>query len=231
VECDFISLLSSRCLKLRPYNIELRTENKKGIKMKLEIYKIASMLLLAMVILCGCDSNSKSSNEETYFRLTPDSINLPKGETSVTLTIEGGTPPFNLVVYDDTLGAIATPFADTYDRTVIYSTKSKEGVNTIEVEDKLHWTASASIYQYQYTMNINPSSLTMASTQTNQTFTVSGTSHNVSWRMTDSTLGSITVLDDYGYIIEYTRTTKTGTNILYAKDTNDTEESLTITQQ
>ena len=71
----------------------------------------------------------------------------------------------------------------------------------------------------------------MASTQPNQTFTVSGTSHNVSWRMTDSTLGSIKILDDYGYIIEYTRTTKTGTNILYAKDTNDTEKSVTITQE
>ena len=199
--------------------------------MKLNIYKTASMLLLAMIILCGCDSNSKSSNEDTYFRLTPDTVNLTKGDTSVTLTIEGGTPPFNFVVYDDTLGSIATPFVDTYDRTVIYSATTKEGVNTIEVEDKLHWTASASIYQYQYTISINPSSLTMASTTPNQTFTVSGTSHNVSWRMTDSTLGSIKVLDDYGYIIEYTRTTKTGTNILYAKDTNDTEESVTITQE
>jgi len=189
------------------------------------------MLLLALVILCGCDSNSKSSNEDTYFRLTPDTVNLPKGDTSVTLTIEGGTPPFNVVVYDDTLGSIATPFTNTYDRTVVYSTKSKEGVNTIEVEDKLHWTASARIYQYQYTLSVNPSSLTMASTQPNQTFTVSGTSHNVSWRMTDSTLGSIKILDDYGYIIEYTRTTKTGTNILYAKDINDIEKSVTITQQ
>ncbi len=199
--------------------------------MRLKIYKTASMLLLALVILCGCDSNSKSSNEDTYFRLTPDNVNLPKTDTSVTLTIEGGTPPFNVVVYDDTLGSIATPFVGTYDRTVVYSAKSKEGVNIIEVEDKLHWTASARIYQYQYILSINPSSLTMASTQTNQVFTVSGTSHDVSWRMTDSTLGSIRVLDDYGYVIEYTRTTKTGTNILYAKDTNDTEKSVTITQQ
>jgi len=199
--------------------------------MRLKIYKTTSMLLLALVILCGCDSNSKSSDEDTYFRLTPDNVNLPETDTSVTLTIEGGTPPFNVVVYDDTLGSIATPFFDTYDRTVVYSAKSKEGVNIIEVEDKLHWTASARIYQYQYTLSINPSSLTMASTQTNQVFTVSGTSHDVSWRMTDSTLGSIRVLDDYGYVIEYTRTTKTGTNILYAKDTNDTEKSVSITQQ
>ncbi|MDA3799326.1 MAG: hypothetical protein PF692_09625 [Kiritimatiellae bacterium] len=195
------------------------------------IVKTITLAFLAMVILFGCDSNSKSSGEDTYFRLTPDTVNLPKTDTSVTLTIEGGTPPFNVAVYDDTLGSIATPFIDTYDRTVVYSSKAKEGVNTIEVEDKLHWTASAKIYQYQYTISINPSSLTMAATQTNQTFTVSGTSHNVSWRMTDSTLGSIKVLDDYGYIIEYTRTTKTGINILYAKDENDTEKSVTITQQ
>jgi hypothetical protein len=71
----------------------------------------------------------------------------------------------------------------------------------------------------------------MSPAQTNHTFTVSGTSGNVSWRMTDSTLGSIDVLDDYGYVIEYTRTTKAGINILYATDVNDTEKSVTITQE
>jgi hypothetical protein len=212
--------------------VEEREKHKiEGLQMKLRIYKIASLLLLAIVILCGCDSNSKSSDDETYFRLTPDDINLPKGETSVTLAIEGGTPPFTVVVYDETLGSIATPFEETYDRTVVYSATTQTGVNTIEVEDKLHWTASARIYQYQYTLSINPSSLTMSPAQTNHTFTVSGTSGNVSWRMTDSTLGSIDVLDDYGYVIEYTRTTKAGINILYATDVNDTEKSVTITQE
>ena len=194
------------------------------------IVKTLTLTLLAMVILSGCDSNSKSSSEDTFFRISPESVHT-KTSTDVTLIVEGGTPPFYVVIYNNELGSIATPTEETYDRTIVYSAGSKTGVNTIEVGDKNFWTASARIYQHQYLININPSVLSMPTNALTQVFTVSGTSEDVNWRMTDSSLGSIKVLDEYGYMIEYTRKTKTGINILYAKDANDVENSVTITQQ
>lgn len=188
------------------------------------------VILITAVLIDGCDSNSHAPDDGSYFRLNPDEITIVSNSTNVTLQIEGGSPPFIIRLFDESLGSVATPDTNTYDRSIIYTANSKEGVNTLEVEDKNHWTCTARIFQYQYSFSISPSSLTMDSTQETQLFNVSGTSYDVKWSVSDTTLGSMEVLDSHGYIAQYTRTDKTGINILKAKDANGVEKTVTIMQ-
>jgi len=149
---------------------------------------LSILLAVAFLPFIGCEDDDDSGTENGDFRISPSSVTMTPGQTSVALSIIGGHRPFTWSVSDTNMGSIG----GTGD-TVTYTRNDVAGVNVVEATDSLHWIATATINHMSITdLAISPSTATVTANGGTQIFTVSGgTGGPYNWSINGTASGSL----------------------------------------
>jgi hypothetical protein len=149
---------------------------------------VGGCLTLLGLVQLGCDDDSDLDGQ--YIRINPESVTLAQVNKSLSLTVEGGQPPYVWTATDSTLGAVSGS-----GRTVTYTRTAQNGVNTVRVTDGQTWSGKATITQQDDLdpMAISPASATLQNDGDKVGFTGSGGGDRYKWSVGNSARGRLDI--------------------------------------